>query len=300
LDDLFTTPQALYVALPPAAGISTTAEIARIFLYSLLATAQAHTSRQHQVFLVVDEFQRIVAKNIELFLQQARSMNIGCILSNQSLADLESVDADLVDAVRTNTRFRQVFGAGSRGDIYDLMDTAGETIFGLRSWSFVPSLFTFGPQSMSVSEGRHSRLSLNDILLATDAPGRNIACVRRGMGFAQYGGMAFVMDSVYHLADEHYRSLSKSSWPPQEKYLVSAKLEETKANAPIVTPRVLEDPPPGPAENPEPQPEEKVSASQANGDEADPMEEFYLEQLQAHDALQKKFKKALRRRRPGA
>ena len=103
LAQVFSQPQSLYVALPPSSGISNTAEIARIFLYSLLAAAQAHVGKRTQVYLVIDEFQRIVSNNVELFLQQARSMNIGCILSNQSLADLDSIGADLIPAVRTNT-----------------------------------------------------------------------------------------------------------------------------------------------------------------------------------------------------
>jgi len=224
LDQLFSHPQALYVALPPWAGISATAEVARIFLYALLASAQGHEGPRKPVVLVIDEFQRIVSKNVELFLQQARSMNIGCILSNQSLADLDSVDADLIPAVRTNTRFRQVFGAGSKADLDDLIDSSGESVYATRNWQFALGIFQPELRGVSVNETRGTRLSINDILLATDAPGRNIACVRRGAGYAQFGGMPFLMDSAYHIDKDAYDKLSTEKWPAADERMIVAKL----------------------------------------------------------------------------
>lgn len=227
LDQVFTRPQSLYVALPPASGISNTAEIARIFLYSLLAAAQTHVGKRTQVYLVIDEFQRIVSKNVELFLQQARSMNIGCILSNQSLADLDSVGADLIPAVRTNTRFRQVFGAGHQADIEDIVYSSGEATYGMRSWSFASGVFRPYLQGFNIAETRNTRLSLNDVLLATDAAGRNIACVRRGAGYAQFGGMPFIMDSVHHISSEKYDDRCKQEWPAVDERTLVATLADT-------------------------------------------------------------------------
>lgn len=224
LADVFCQPQALYVALPPGAGISSTAEIARLFLYSLMAAAQAHSAGgpRTQVYLVIDEFQRIVSHNVEVFLQQARSMNIGCILANQSLADLDKIGAALVPAIRTNTRFRQVFGAGYRDDIEDILSTSGETVHGNRSWSYGRSLFGAELNGVSVSEHRASRLSINDVLLATDALGRSITCLRRGAGYAQYGGMPFVMDSVFHISKEVFHERTRAAWPAADERTVVA------------------------------------------------------------------------------
>jgi len=225
--DVFRQPQALYFALPPASGVTNTAEIARMAIYSLLAAAQMQEGPRQQVFLVIDEFQRIVANNLGLFLQTARSMNIGVILSNQSLDDLETVDANLIPAVRTNTRFRQVFAAGNRRDILDLRDTAGETMIGLRSWDLLPSLFYEGSvRSMTVRETPVSRLMLNDILLATDAFGRNIASVRRGAGYAQFGGMPFVMDSVHHIPWKTFNDRRETPWPPPTDATIVASRDD--------------------------------------------------------------------------
>lgn len=212
--EVFQKPQALYFALPPSSGITITAEIARLALHSLLTAAQTHDGRRKPVFLVIDEFQRIVSNNLALFLQMARSMDIGVILSNQSLDDLETADANLIAAVRTNTRFRQVFAAGNRSDILDIRDTAGESTIGLRSWDLLPGLFSDGGvDKMSIRETPVSRLMLNDILLATDAFGRNIVSVRRGAGYAQFGGMPFIMDSIHHISPEVFKARREEAWP---------------------------------------------------------------------------------------
>ncbi len=298
LSEVFTKPQALYVALPPTAGISSTADIARIFLYTLLAAAQHHPRPRKQVFLIIDEFQRIVAKNLELFLQQARSMDIGCILANQSLSDLESADADLVDAVRTNTRFRQVFGAGSRSDISDLIETGGETVYGARSWRFDNTLFGAMPSGMSVSEARSPRLSVNDVLMATDAVGRNIACVRRGQGFAQYGGMPFVMDSVFHLTrPQPYDYYLRSEWPPTNERLVAATLADGTTSYPDGGAEVLDDEPSRSktAENGDTGEVEPVQSEASEDETVDEITKLYLDQPADREALRKKFKKAVRR-----
>lgn len=222
---LFEIPQAVYLALPPSAGVSTTAEIARLFLYSLLNAAQLHHGRtRKQVYLVIDEFQRIVSGNLALFLQTARSMGIGVILSNQSLADLDAVDVSLISATRTNTRFRQVFGVGEPQDIEDLQLTAGETVVGLRSFGYTPSLFgTAHLDRLSVSETPSPRLSRTDILLATDKPGQSIASIRRGLGYAQFGGMHFRMDSVHHISPRTFKNRKIWGWPEHiEGTLVTA------------------------------------------------------------------------------
>lgn len=311
LADVFCQPQALYIALPPAAGISSTAEIARLFLYSLMAAAQAHAANtpRKQVYLVIDEFQRIVSHNVEVFLQQARSMNIGCILANQSLADLDRIGAELVPAVRTNTRFRQIFGAGHRDDIQDILATSGETVYGQRSWSYSPGLLGPELRGVGVGESRASRLSINDVLLATDALGRSIACLRRGAGYAQYGGMPFVMDSVFHISKKVYQQRSQAAWPAaDERTVVSYK--DSPTAPPSAT--VLDDEPrksirgvsepPGPPvildDSPATSPTD-VNAEEEDDDDDDDRERLEaLRDQQAREHLREKRARARRRPRP--
>jgi len=303
LGDVFCRPQSLYVGLPPAAGISSTAEIARLFLYSLMDAAQAHPSSEPrvQVYLFIDEFQRIVSHNIELFLQQARSMNIGCILANQSLADLDQIGADLIPAVQTNTRFRQIFGAGHRDDIRTIIDTSGETVSGHRTWQFRQGTFEPELDRLTVSEQRGPRLSINDILLMTDAPGRSIAYIRRGDGYAQYGGMPFVMDSVYHISETEYKDRRREPWPAASESTVVARLDSTTTPPPpVILDDVSQNPPSTPHVKTAPTPFRPQPAPQDSGDEEsdsgepdDDIDRRYELQQEDHDRWRRRV---LRRR----
>lgn len=310
MSQLFQQPQAVYFALPPLAGVANTERIARIALYSLLTAAQQHKGERKQVFLVVDEFQRIVSNNIELFLQQARSMDIGCILSNQSLSDLEKVDSNLISAVRTNTRFRQVFGAATIEDIRDLIDTAGQSVYGMRSWKFDPTFWEASLTDFSITESVSTRLNTNDILLATDAPGRSITCIRRGAGYAQFGGMPFVMDSVHHIDKKLHDAHRRADWPAADANMVVS----TKADADLAAagPLILDSGPviETPVTLASTRSRKKTSARSRSTPAAPPptqpvpeekfdfdLEQIWLEQ-QERDTTAKAKKKAKRKRQP--
>src|SRR5689334_18309258 len=100
-------------------------------------------------------------------------MNIGCILANQSLADLNSIVADLIPSVRSNCSVRQIYGSWNYDDILDILGTSGEAMYAIRNWSLVPGIWNPLLRSLSITETRGTRISINDILLATDAPGRS-------------------------------------------------------------------------------------------------------------------------------
>src|SRR5690606_19749313 len=85
---VFTEPQLHYFHLSATLSPSGAPEIARLVTYMLLAAA-TQTERRIPVFLVIDEFQRMVASNLEYMLQLARSMGVGIILANQSMEDLK-------------------------------------------------------------------------------------------------------------------------------------------------------------------------------------------------------------------
>lgn len=255
---------------------------------------------------MIDEFQRLLSKNVELFLQQARSMNIGCILSNQSLADLDTIDVNLLPAVRTNTRFRQVFGAGYRDDIRDLIESAGETVFANRTWNFTPGIFSPEMRGVSVNETRGTRLTINDVLLATDAPGRNVACVRRGDGYAQFGGMPFIMDSVYHIGEKEYDRRCIVDWPKPSDGTIVATMPEPASSVPAHPPNILGEVLPGPRNHEqEKQPssgDEASSGQQGDSDEIpssesgqglldDPIEAAFHQQMAEREAIRRKRSK---------
>jgi hypothetical protein len=211
--------QVIYFHLSSALGTATSAEIARMAMFSLLSASKFVEGQRRQVFLIVDEFQRAVSNNLELFLQTARSMNIGVILANQSLSDLKKPGVDIVSTVRTNTRYRQLFAVGEMHDLQEVIFTSGETLVHGRSWNQTFGASLFGPagvlRSRTFTEAVTPRLRVNDLLLASDHPLQSVCHVRRGDGFAQYGGMPFIIKSTYHISPEEYVKRKQASWPEE-------------------------------------------------------------------------------------
>ncbi|MFN3191256.1 MAG: type IV secretory system conjugative DNA transfer family protein [Aureliella sp.] len=206
-------PQTAYFHLSSGAGTGVSGEIARLALYSLMHSAYGvPPSERVQTYVIIDEFQRIVASNLEMVLQLARSLNIGLVLANQTISDLKTPGVDLIPAVSTNTRFRQVFASSYLDDQERLVRASGETV--QHHASFLDSIAsTVGLGSLSLSERVVSRQRLNDILLATDKEGRSLVQLRRGAGFAQYGGFSFVMQSGYTISEEEFIERKSAPWP---------------------------------------------------------------------------------------
>ncbi|WP_339888915.1 type IV secretory system conjugative DNA transfer family protein [Rhodopirellula europaea] len=213
-ESLFQSPEAWFVSLPTSIGSSVNPDIGRLICFSMLAAAKHAQKPRKQVYLVIDEFQRIVSSNLEIILQLARSHEISVILANQSLGDLDTPGSNLLATLATNTRLRQCFSIGDEREMGSVMRAAGEylikdTRFNQGSFGLVGSTI----QSLSNSFVPSSRLRVNDILAASDSPGSSIFNLRAGAGYAQYGGMSFVAHSVHHIPESEYRRRLNATWP---------------------------------------------------------------------------------------
>lgn len=207
----FQTPQLLYFHLSATLSPSGAPEIARLVTYMLLAAA-TKTERKHQVFLVIDEFQRIVANNLEYMLQLARSMGVGIILANQSMEDLRKAGSNLIPAIEANCRLRQWFSVSSQEDRERILRSSGETIDTTRSWSTTKT-DTGINTSTAESEVVVPRITMNDLLLMSDHPFQSLFRVSRGLGQAQFGGFPVIIQSEHHISKDEYRRRCSMSWP---------------------------------------------------------------------------------------
>ncbi len=208
---VFTEPEVHYFHLSATLGPGSSPEIARLVAYSLLS-ASTQTQRRHQVYLVIDEFQRMVARNIEYMLQLARSMGVGVVLANQSMQDLRTATADLIPAIEANCRFRQWFAVSAAADRERLIRNSGETIDHMISRTETSG--ANGPSTSYQTQERVApRLSLNDLLLASDHPQQSIVQISRGAGYAQFGGMPVIVESNFHITAEEYERRKALPWP---------------------------------------------------------------------------------------
>jgi len=211
LSQVFVEPQIHYFQLSSTLGPGSSPEIARLVTYSLLAAA-TQIQRRNQVFLVIDEFQRMVARNCEYMLQLARSMGVGVILANQSMQDLRTSKTDLITPVESNCRYRQWYSVSSEEDRQRLVAAGGETIDTMVTRSYGTGTNNQN-DSVSYQEQIVPRLSPNDIILASDHPKQSIVRIARGAGYAQFGGFPLIVESDYHISETEYRARKSMPWP---------------------------------------------------------------------------------------
>ena len=208
LSSLFQRPQLLYFSLSCTLAPGVAPEIARIAIYSLLCSATLTKQRKCQVFLVIDEFQRIVADNLEYILQLARSMNVGVILANQSMEDLRTATSDLIPTLEANCRFRQWFAVSSSDDRARVVANCGEAIDLFEVMHVQEDGVNYAYAQQVVP-----RLNQNDVLLISDHPMQSIVTVTHGAGYAQYGGMAIAVESEFHISVTEYMDRKQMPWP---------------------------------------------------------------------------------------
>lgn len=212
LSQVFLEPQLLYFHLSATLSPSGAPEIGRLVNYILLAAA-TQTARKKQVFLVIDEFQRMVAGNLEYMLQLARSMGVGVILANQSMEDLRKSTVNLIPAIEANCRLRQYFSVSSSEDRDRIVQNSGETVdiqYGRKSTPLNDGQWLY---SYSESEKVVPRISKNDVAKTSDHPFRSIVQITRGDGYAQYGGLPVIIQSNYHISEDEYNRRRQMPWP---------------------------------------------------------------------------------------
>ena len=216
LADVFRRPQLLHFHLPCTVAPYTSPEIGRL-VASLLLVAGRYVNRSFPVYLVIDEFQRMVGRNLEAMLQLARSMGVGAILANQTMEDLKTSRTNLITAIEANCRFRQCFAVSLSEDRERIITSSGQTVEYVLTFSATTRGDGGSSQSHAMCEQILSRLGINDVLLASDHPHHSIVRITRGKGYAQFGGMACVVESDYHISAEEYSRRRAMPWPSGQR-----------------------------------------------------------------------------------
>ena len=229
--------QVVYFYLPSAIESISSREIGKLALFSLLSAAidrqQAHPEKEpQQVYLFVDEFQRLAGENFKIILEQARSFGISAILANQTLSDLKNRDFDLRPTILTNTRMQLYFTVNDAHEMRMLSDVSGEEIRVLKSWSLDENLKLFfrrQSQREAWSEGFKNRLTANDILSISDHPLEAITHITRGSGYTQFGGLPFRVRMTYPISAQDYHARSRATWPTEEEFDLGEVIENIRS-----------------------------------------------------------------------
>lgn len=247
-DRLLEEREVLYFWLPTTKESITSAHIGRLILLCLRVAAhdrQVAGMPKREVALMIDEFQKLTSEHFEKVLQQARSSGIGAILANQSIADLKTVDRDLVQTVRTNTRVKMFFSVTEPDELEAFRELSGE------------ELQTFGVGEV---EEIRLRLSTKDLAALSDHPKRFLLQVTSGSGYTQFAGLPIPVETDWPISKEVSDERAAMPWPrsPQIRTPAPAPsvLSKPKVNAaaPTKTATLASPPSSGSPPGPLPQP----------------------------------------------
>ena len=207
---LFQRPQVMHFHLTPLSGSYTAGQIGLMALHSLRMSSYASESgRRVPTYVFIDEFQRLAAPNLEVFLTAARSLDIHLILANQLMSDLKVSNAfDLSATVEACTRLRQHFTVSTEREVRDLVRSSGTT----RLFQETFAEDERGTKQM-FAEAEAPRLSPNELSLMSDSATTSALQVRRGEGFAQYGGFAFLVDGCHTYSKAEFNRREQAGWP---------------------------------------------------------------------------------------
>jgi hypothetical protein len=254
--DVIRLKQALYFYLPSQASVMTTSEIAKLALDCLNTAAMQHiASTGDRPFIVcfIDEYQRVVGENIQIFMEQARSNGIRLILAHQDRSQLRRPHLDFSAMMDANTAVKMHFAVRDRRTAEDISEMSGETLYAAYEWkqSFRNTRRgRIGPQ-YAIEDTLHVRemlgpcLSFQDIEDYSLHPNVCMINFSQAVGVTQYRGYVPVLLQWHITKAEFRRRLLKCRWPekPGETTVVSATFGQTQEESRKTKPTTTEEPP---------------------------------------------------------
>lgn len=244
--------QVVYFSLIGAMDVSSVGQIARLAWYSALTAAMAHrdaTGKRPRLYVICDEAQTVIAQNIEVILAQARAYGMACVLSHQTMSQLNPPGAvDLRELVMSCTTVKQYFSARSPALQKIISEISGSTGYATLSWNqFKRRIIDgeIGPRyacadpdgvmRVGVQECIGPRLPVEDIQDINRDPNQSILAVERGEGYSHFHG-AFPIYSDWPISKDEYRrrdldipwpaaseetlEISTAGWPESDPYTV--------------------------------------------------------------------------------
>ena len=243
MDDLLREPSVYYFKLPGALHTASDREIGKFALNALLTAAYKCKGKKLPVYLVIDEFQMLVSEDLRTVLDQARSMGIYVVLSNQSPSQLGQVGKDLLASIEANTGFKQIFSIHDDQYRRVLSALSGETIYVFTGMTQHPD----GGESVSMRQEVGPRHRANDFITMSARDEECMVHIKKNTGYSQFDGFPFIVYPDFHIDEAKYNQRKAASWPAEDEHpgtMIAplAPLEQ----APAPTPKKKKDPAQGP------------------------------------------------------
>lgn len=235
VEESLSRPTVNYFFLPSTTDSYQPITIGRAVLLSLLAGAGLRPPGSPRVpnFIFVDEAQQYASRGLPLFLNMARSKDLGCILAHQSLDQLKlGSDLDLTQVILSATHFKQVFRASDLVIRDFLTKSSGEARYHRIAWSqdvsfdrdgepieacFRPELAPIDPWTgnphLGASEYSGPGLEPNTIMQASSDPALSLVNFTSDEGPIQFGAAWTPVISGFHLDTDNFLRLKDLPWP---------------------------------------------------------------------------------------
>lgn len=226
--------ECVYFWLPALESSMSVVSIAKMALYCFIDSARKWNNsgreRKHS-YLFLDEAQVVCNKGMERVFQQASGARIRMILSNQSLANLDSRDApNLGHTIWANTRVKQTFGLLDSHERREWIDLSGEEVGCIRSHT-VGRSGSEATCSTTWQEVVHTRLNQNAICEVNTTAGQALLYVNGNAGLTPLGSVPREVWCPYPMTYADYLRRSRTPWPSHsEPRIQHDAVEETVVN----------------------------------------------------------------------
>lgn len=212
MPSLLDKPQVVYFYLQAARQPLLCDAAAKLAAISLIqAATMKENVKTNTVYMVMDEFHRIVSQEMCIFLQQARSFGLPCILSTQTTSDLTNEAGDFRDIIEESTNIKIDLSANSVEQSARLMAEAREVI-GYQAT--IP-----GPLTDAVlTQVAQPMVNVNDLLEMGAKREIGLLRVRTPdpKGLTQLAGHQVPVRLQFHIPEDEYQRRSCAPWPAAE------------------------------------------------------------------------------------
>ncbi len=218
--DILTTKQVVYLNLKSAQEPLAAASIARLFLWSLFSCAAHRPARDNRVYLVIDEFQQIIADAVKLVFEQIRGLGVTLVPVHQTGGQLLRQGTDLADTVDSCTAVKHVLRASDLRTVKRIEEMSGVQTYHTFSWTqdtadgdgqIDPSQAVEG--MLQVSETHGPVLDRNTIMAASADQQASFIRFTFGSGYTQYGAKTTIVRSLFPVDRDTHARREKAPWP---------------------------------------------------------------------------------------
>lgn len=214
MGDALEEPSVYYFKLPGALHTSSDREIGKFALNALLTAAYKRKDKKLPVYLVIDEFQMLASADLSVILEQARSMGVYVILSNQSPSQLAKVGRDILASVEANTGFQQLFSIHDADYRKVLGQLSGETVYLFTSRSYHDD----GGGTLTERQDIGPRYRANDFMRMSARKDECWVHIKYNYGYSLFDGKPFILYPDYHIGQDEYEERIATGWPSAEDY----------------------------------------------------------------------------------